>query len=142
MINDTPEKKAWLATASQAQDFALAHGGENMSDADRATYDLLMKRAVEARSMHDVLEAAAMVVARADGYGMSVTGRWLVVAGIASTYVGALWLVLFDVSGGTLPVEKLGNTNTAIGTAIFVPGVACWIVGAALRRSGRRRASR
>jgi hypothetical protein len=142
MIDDTPEKKASLALTAQAHEFARARGGENMSADDRLTFETMMRRAADARSMHDVLEAAARVVARADGFGMSVTGRWLVVGGVTCTYVGILWLVLFEVSGGTLPLGSLGSTNTVVGTVILVPGVVLWVFGAALRRSGRSRARR
>lgn len=142
MVADGPEKKAWLANAAEANDFALRHGGEAMSAENRAIYDLMLRRTADAQSVHDVIEAAARIVARADGYGMSVTGSWLVGFGIALTYLGAIWLVLYDVSGGDLPVAALGDGNTTLGLVVLIPGVALWVTGSALRRSGRRRAHR
>lgn len=142
MFEDTPEKKAWLANLAEARAFAEAHDDEVMSAANRDHYELMLRRTAQARSTLDVIEAATRVVARADGFGMSVTGRWLVVSGITLTYTGALWLVLYDVSGGALPITPLRHGNTVVGVILLVPGVAAWIVGAALRRAGRRRTQR
>ena len=142
MAEFSPEKKAWLANAAEAYDFALAHGGENMTEENRAIYDLMMRRAADAQSIHDVIEAAARIVARADGLGMSVTGRWLALVGVVLTYLGALWMVLYSVSGGDIPVPAWGDTNTTIGGVVLLAGVTLWIVGAALRRAGRRKAHR
>ncbi len=142
MADDSPEKKAWLANAAEAYDFARAHGGEDMTPENREIYELMMRRTADARSVHDVIEAAARIVARADGLGMSVTGRWMVAVGGILTYVGALWMVLYSVSGGDLPVAVLGDLNTLIGGIVLVVGAVLWTVGAALRRLGRHRALR
>lgn len=52
-MSEKAEGKGWIAHSSEAMQFFVDHGGENMSPEDRATWEALTKGAQNAAERHD-----------------------------------------------------------------------------------------
>jgi hypothetical protein len=53
-----------------------------------------------------------------------VSPRWLAPTMIGCLLAGLIWIALYYVTGGHIPVEALGAWNLAIGFALIIGGVA------------------
>jgi hypothetical protein len=51
-----------------------------------------------------------------------VSPPWVAPVMIATFLIGLLWLILFYVTNGSLPISALGNWNLVVGFAFIVAG--------------------
>ena len=79
---------------------------------------------------------------KSTGTGHTVTGSILLVLAILGGFFGFVWIVMFYVSQGTLPIAALGSWNLLGGGFFFVTGIPMLIAGVLLLVSGSRQRRR
>jgi hypothetical protein len=52
-----------------------------------------------------------------------VSPRWLVPVMLACLLIGLTWIVLFYVTGGSLPISALASWNLVVGFGFIIAGV-------------------
>lgn len=54
LMSERSDRKAWVAAADEALTFFVEHGGDSMSNEDRAVYEQLVRASQDRSDNHDV----------------------------------------------------------------------------------------